>query len=94
MNRLLTRVQLAYLGVFVVICIGMFAYQAVYVWPVRRCEAHGGWWSPKYHQCATPIPISRFTGRLPRGPSPPGDTAAQRVAPGAQSTSPRPSSLQ
>lgn len=77
MLRLLNRVQLAYLGLFIAACISVFAYQAIYVWPVQKCEAHGGWWSAKYHMCATPIPIWRFTGRLP------GQAAAAPHAPGA-----------
>jgi hypothetical protein len=63
MFRLITRVQIAYFGLFVVACAGVFAYQALYVWPVQRCLADGGLWSAKYHECATPMPIWRITGR-------------------------------
>jgi hypothetical protein len=66
MMRLLTRVRLAYLGLFLACCVGIFAYQAYYVWPVQACDKHGGWWSAKYHMCAQPIPIWRFTGRMPK----------------------------
>jgi len=67
MMRLLTRVQLAYLGLFLACCVAVFGYQAYYVWPVQKCEEHGGWWAPKYHQCGQPMPISRFTGRPSKG---------------------------
>ena len=86
MLRLLTRVQLAYAGVFFFCCIGVFYYEARYVWPVQACEQHGGWWSEKYHECATPVPIWQITGRIPQGWAPiAGRSEAARapVAPGA-----------
>jgi hypothetical protein len=70
MLRLLTRVQLAYVGVFFACCIGVFVYQARYVWPVQACEKHGGWWSDRYRMCATPMPIWQITGRIPQGYAP------------------------
>ena len=87
MFRLLTRVQIAYICLFFIVCAAVFAYQAVYIWPIERCQAHGGWWSARYRQCATPIPIWRFTGRFPAALA---GAPGQRVAPGVQSTSPRP----
>jgi hypothetical protein len=75
MMRLLTRVQLAYLGLFLACSVAIFAYQAYYVWPMQKCDQRGGWWSAKYHMCATPMPIWRFTGRMPKtlptSPAPP-----------------------
>lgn len=75
MLRLLSGIQLAYLGVFIGACVAVYVYQAAYVWPVQRCEAHRGWWSARYHMCATPIPIWRFTGRLPSAPARAGASA-------------------
>jgi len=69
MFRLMTRVQVAYIGLFLIVCAGVFAYEALYIWPMQQCEADGGWWSMKYRLCATPIPIWRITGRLPHGPA-------------------------
>jgi hypothetical protein len=66
MMRLLTRVQLAYLGLFLAACIAVYGYQIYYVWPVQKCDQRGGWWSAKYHMCATPMPIWRITGRMPK----------------------------
>ena len=68
MLRLLSRIHLAYIGLFYIACVGVFIYEATYVWPVQRCESHGGWWSARYHQCATPMPIWRITGRRPGTP--------------------------
>ncbi len=70
MMRLITRVQLAYLGLFLACCAAVYGYQAYYVWPVQKCEKHGGWWSARYHMCAQPMPIWRITGRKPNTPPP------------------------
>ncbi|HEY1425612.1 MAG TPA: hypothetical protein VGF50_02965 [Caulobacteraceae bacterium] len=70
MLKLLSRVQFAYIGVFFACCIGVFVYEARYVWPIQACEERGGWWSARYHMCATPIPIWRITGRIPQGWAP------------------------
>jgi hypothetical protein len=52
----------------------------IYVWPAQRCEQAGAWWDARDHECLTPIPVARFTGRdfsaykpapaLPRPPTP------------------------
>ena len=81
MFRLLTRVQIAYVGIFFACCIAVFVYQARYVWPVQACDQHGGWWSERYRTCATPMPIWRITGRMPQGSAPiAGRPDAMRVA--------------
>ena len=67
-NLLIGRVQMAYIGLFVVVCAGVFAYESMYIWPMEKCESSGGWWSAKYRECATPVPIWRFTGRMPGEP--------------------------
>jgi hypothetical protein len=81
MLRLLTRVQLAYVGVFFACCIGVFVYQARYVWPVQACEKHGGWWSVRYRMCATPVPIWQITGRVPQGWAPIAGRGGATIAP-------------
>jgi hypothetical protein len=90
MLRILSRVQMVYVGIAVAACLGLFYYQANYVWPAETCESHGGWWSDKFHECATPMPIWRFTGRMPgqprvpaSGPAPSGfiERGAVPVAP-------------
>jgi hypothetical protein len=65
MFRIFTRVQLAYLAAFVLVCGGIFAYQAVFVWPAQKCEADGAWWNPRDRECDTPMEIWHFTGRKP-----------------------------
>jgi hypothetical protein len=68
MFRLLTRVQIAYVALFFLVSGGVVVWEALYVWPAERCEADGGWWSMKYRQCGTPVPIWRITGREPHAP--------------------------
>ena len=95
MLRLLSRVQLAYVGIFFACCIGVFVYEARYVWPVQACEKHGGWWSDRYHQCATPVPIWQITGRLPQGWAPiagRSDAVRAPAAAAAAASAPRPAS--
>jgi len=71
MLRIFTRVQLTYLGIFVLISAGLWAYEAIFVWPAQKCEAAGAWWNPRDHECDTPLEIWRFTGRTPHLTPPP-----------------------
>ena len=59
MFRLISRVQIAYVGLFVIVCAGVFAYEGLYIWPMQQCESGGGWWSAKYRECATPMRVRR-----------------------------------
>ena len=81
MNRTIDRVKILFLGVFLLISAGMFAYQAYFVWPRERCEASGAWWDPKDRLCATPMPIWRITGRLPDRVATPRQDAPAASAP-------------
>jgi hypothetical protein len=65
MLRFWSRLQLSFLGIFLAVSASIFIYQAIFVWPVEHCEAQGGWWAPKYHQCAQPVRVWQFTGRAP-----------------------------
>jgi hypothetical protein len=68
MSNVFDTAKLGLLGLFVVASLLTIAYQAWYIWPMKKCEGNGDWWSAKYHECATPIPIWRITGRLPAAP--------------------------
>jgi len=63
MKSHIPKVQLGFVAAFVVIFAGLLIYQAYYIWPAQRCEAHGDWWDEKDKVCAVPVPISMFTGR-------------------------------
>jgi hypothetical protein len=63
MKSRIPAIQLAFLIAFGVICAGLVAYQALYIWPENACEHNGDWWDPSSRTCAKPIPISQFTGR-------------------------------
>jgi hypothetical protein len=80
MRRWFTTAHLTVLALFVAVSAGLVGYQILYVWPAHRCEQAGAWWDARDHQCLTPIPVARFTGRdfstykpappLPRPPTP------------------------
>jgi len=93
MNAAIPRLKLIFVGVFAVACVFIWALQIFYVWPRDRCEARGNWWDPQARVCATPISLSKITGRPNKPVGAPAASAAQpapRVAPGAHSTSPAP----
>jgi hypothetical protein len=96
MSRWFTSAKLIVIGAFLFASLAAVGYEMYFVWPAKRCDERGAWWDDRDHQCLTPMPIWRITGRgLANGPPvaalPPGDT--HRVAAGAQSTSPAPLSL-
>ena len=63
MNPTIDRLKLIFLGVFAVMCAGLWAYQIFYVWPAKRCDADGMWWDRATRICAQPIYIPSLTGR-------------------------------
>jgi hypothetical protein len=69
MNPLIDRLKILFLGLFVVACAVVAVGQVVWLDPQKRCELRGAWWDPSSRICATPIAISKLTGR-PNG-SPP-----------------------
>lgn len=89
MKTAIPRLKLIALGAFAVACCVIWAVQVFYVWPRDRCEAYGNWWDSQARVCATPISISKLTGRPNGAPKVPVQPAS-RVAPGVQSTSPAP----
>ena len=96
MTRWFTSAKLLVIGLFLFASLATVGYQMYFVWPEKHCDERGAWWDPQDHQCLTPMPIWRITGRgLANGPAaaaaPSAD--AHRVAAGAQSTSPAPLSL-
>ncbi len=97
MTRWMTFAKLFVLGAFLLASLATVGYEIYYVWPEKRCDEQGAWWDPRDHQCLTPMPIWKLTGRgLTNGPAPGPSTpapGAHRVAAGVQSTSPAPLSL-
>jgi hypothetical protein len=86
MIRILSRIQIVYVAIALAACGGLLYYQATYIWPAQRCESQGRWWSDQYRECATPLPIWRFTGRMPgqpRAAPPSGATPEAYIVPGA-----------
>ena len=65
MKSSIDRIKWTFFVVFLLACGAILFYHARYVWPRDRCEAHGGWWDERDTECATPMPIWVFTGRVP-----------------------------
>src|SRR5215217_4434009 len=63
MNPTIDRLKLVFLGIFAVMCAGLWAYQIFYVWPAKRCDADGMWWDRSTRICAQPIYVPSITGR-------------------------------
>jgi len=63
MNRLIDRLKLFFLGLFAISCAAVWAYQLLWVAPMKACESHGNWWDPLSRVCATPIYLPNLTGR-------------------------------
>ena len=68
MSRMIANMRVLLVGLFIVATAATSLYQYYYIWPMQKCEKAGAWWSGKYRQCVTPIPIWRLTGREPGGP--------------------------
>ena len=58
-----TRLVVVFLALFALVCGGIWAYDAVYVWPRKTCEARGDWWDAQDRVCAVPMPLTHWTGR-------------------------------
>ncbi|HVY35610.1 MAG TPA: hypothetical protein VG960_14445 [Caulobacteraceae bacterium] len=63
MNRLIDRLKLFFLGLFAIACVVVWAYQLLWVAPMKACESHGNWWDPFSRVCATPLYLPNLTGR-------------------------------
>ncbi len=63
MNPTIDRLKLVFLGIFAVACVGIWAYQIIYVWPAKRCDAQSMWWDKATRICAQPIYVPSLTGR-------------------------------
>ncbi|MEO7026569.1 MAG: hypothetical protein ABI056_03355 [Caulobacteraceae bacterium] len=63
MSRWITSAKLFVLGLFLCASLATAAYEWYYVWPAKQCDARGAWWDPDDHECLTPMPIWRITGR-------------------------------
>ena len=75
MERWFISAKLGALGLFLAMSLAAVGYEAIFVWPIQRCEDHGAWWDARDRQCLTPIPIERFTRRAMAGFKLPGSAA-------------------
>jgi hypothetical protein len=64
MNPAVERLKLIFVGLFLVINVGLLVWEFGWVRPRQQCEAAGKWWDPGERICAQPILISDVTGRV------------------------------
>lgn len=80
MKSNIKRLQLIFLGLFLIGALGVFTYHYVWVWPKARCEAKGAdhAWAGKWLKCATITPLNIITMR-PDPKLPPINTDPSRM---------------
>ncbi len=97
MNSIINRLGLAFVALFAVSVVIVFAYQALVVAPVQTCEASGNWWDPQSRSCAHVVYLPDITHRRPGAKGMPlyptlpqsrADAAAATSAPAPVSTAP------
>jgi hypothetical protein len=97
MNSIINRLGLAFLALFALSAVIVFAYQAIVVTPVQTCEASGNWWDPQSKSCAHVVYLPDITHRpagakgmpvYPTLPKSRGEAAAATSAPPPVDTAP------
>lgn len=63
MNRWISNTKYIIFGLFFVASATATAYEWWFVWPAQKCDKAAAWWDPEDHQCLSPMPIRRITGR-------------------------------
>jgi hypothetical protein len=64
MNPVIDRLKWIFVGVFLVLNVGMLVYQFGWVIPRQNCEKAHKWWDGSQRVCAQPILVSDVTGRI------------------------------
>ena len=63
MKSNVNRLLFGFVATFFAICVGLLAYDALCIWPIKDCEERGNWWDEGDHVCAVPVQVSAITGR-------------------------------
>lgn len=63
MNTTIERLMLIFLGVFVLLVVGVVVWQVGWAIPQKKCESAHKWWDHGQRVCAQPVLISDITGR-------------------------------
>jgi hypothetical protein len=63
MKSAVPKTMLGFTALFVVLMIGVMVAQVLWWDPAKACERKGAWWDNATRVCATPISISKITGR-------------------------------
>ena len=69
MKSKIPLLKYVFLGLLLVGCTGITAFDLMYTKPKQRCAAAQGWWSPKDWKCYAPIYLPSLTGRKPGEPA-------------------------
>ena len=64
MTPAVDRLKIIFVGLFIVINIGLAIWQFGWVIPRKNCEAAHKWWDGSERVCAQPVLISDITGRI------------------------------
>ncbi len=83
MQRTFARLRTGFLVLFLLASTAVAAHQIYVVRPERQCIERGGWWDRYERVCATPVDITRLTGRKRGEPrrSPPATAASPATSP-------------
>lgn len=63
MKSNITRLQIAFFGLFLAGSLSVVAYHYFWVWPKARCDARGGAWAGRWMKCGTVYSIETLTRR-------------------------------
>jgi hypothetical protein len=64
MNPVIDRLKIIFIGIFLVINVGLLIWEFGWVIPRQNCEKAHKWWDPSQRVCAQPVLISDITGRV------------------------------
>jgi hypothetical protein len=64
MNPVIDRLKLIFLGVFLVINVGLAVWEFGWELPREHCEKAHKWWDNAERACGTPVLVSDITGRM------------------------------
>jgi hypothetical protein len=63
MTDTINKVMWGFVAAFFAGVIAVYIWQAVWIWPEKRCLAAHKWWDSGQRVCATPIELRTLTGR-------------------------------
>lgn len=68
MNPNIERLKVIFVGVFILLVVGVVVWQVGWIIPQQNCEKAHKWWDNGQRVCAQPVLISDITGRVIQDP--------------------------